>query len=50
MSSIIREFFHRPTGSLRYLLHFPAIREAVTVDQVWNFYPEAGATSLGSRP
>jgi len=37
MSPIIRAFFDRPTGSLQYVFHCPATREAAIVDPVWNF-------------
>jgi len=48
MSPIIRAFFDRPTGSLQYVFHCPATREAAIVDPVWNFYPEAGAVTTES--
>lgn len=45
MSPIIRAFFDRPTGSLQYVFHCPATREAAIVDPVWNFDPESGAVT-----
>jgi len=48
MSPIIRAFFDRPTGSLQYVFHCPATREAAIVDPVWNFHPEAGAVTTES--
>lgn len=47
-SPIVRAFFDRPTGSLQYVFHDPATMQGAIVDPVWNFYPEAGATTTES--
>lgn len=48
MSPIIRAFFDRPTGSLQYVFHCPATKNAAIVDPVWNFHPRAGAVTTES--
>lgn len=45
---IVRAFFDRPTGSLQYVFHDPATMKGAIVDPVWNFFPEAGATTTES--
>ncbi len=44
----VRAFFDRPTGSLQYVFHDPATKKGAIVDPVWNFFPEAGATTTDS--
>ena len=44
----VRAFFDRPTGSLQYVFHDPATMQGAIVDPVWNFFPEAGATTTHS--
>jgi len=44
----VRAFFDRPTGSLQYVFHDPATKKGAIVDPVWNYFPEAGATTTDS--
>src|SRR6056297_992489 len=44
----VRAFFDRPTGSLQYVFHDPTTKKGAIVDPVWNYFPEAGATTTDS--
>ena len=47
-SPLVRCFFDRPTGSLQYVFHDPATRQAAIVDPVLNFDPASAKIATDS--
>lgn len=47
-SPLVRCFFDRPTGSLQYVFHDPATRQAAIVDPVLNYDPASARTATDS--
>ncbi|WGT52180.1 MBL fold metallo-hydrolase [Thioclava nitratireducens] len=45
---IVKGFWDRPTGSWQYVFHDPDTMKGAVVDPVWDYDPQAGATTLGN--
>jgi glyoxylase-like metal-dependent hydrolase (beta-lactamase superfamily II) len=44
-SAVVRAFWDEPTGSWQYVFHDPVTMQGAIVDPVWNYDPNAGATT-----
>ncbi len=47
-SPIVKGFYEAATGSWQYVFHDPGTMKGAIVDPVWNFDPQAAATTLDS--